>query len=464
MLRRLWRSTSGVVALVAFLFTVATIVIGSIAYVVTHEALEEQLDHRIAVETDALLQEARERGVARVADSIRLRARARTKSSLDYLLVDEAGRPIASTVTPLTPLKTGYDEFFRFRRGNYTGLGQSFTRPIPGGMLVVIADRRDLHEIDRMLETLFAAALGAMLAIGVGAAALIGWLTRRRLARIDTTAQAIIAGDLTHRVARDGSDSEFDRLAATFNQMLDRISALMENLRQVSSDVAHDLRTPLTRLCNQLERALTGQDETVRTSAIHAARDQASELLEIFAAILRIAEVEGLAAQRALAPVDLSALLEEMVDTYSPDFEASGRHLLSVISRNLEVRGDRRLLAQAMSNLLENALRHTPVGTTATLLAKSAAGAIEVTLEDDGPGVPRAEADRLFQRFARTEASRTTEGHGLGLALVRAVAVGHGGDATLSRFTGGFGILLHLPQPNQSFYLGDRVGDEFAPS
>ncbi|MDV5825530.1 MULTISPECIES: sensor histidine kinase [Sphingomonadales] len=444
MLRRLWRSTFGVVALVAIGFAAATLAIGAIAYIVTHEALEKQLDHRVSVETDALLQEVKEGGIASVAESIRLREATRTTSSLDYLLVDKAGRSIAATVTPLVPVRAGYEEFFRFRRDGYTGIGQSLTTALPGGMLVVIADRRDLKEIDRTLEILFAGALGAMLALGVGAAALIGWLTRRRLARIDATAKAIIAGDLAQRVARDGSESEFDQLAATLNQMLDRMAALMDNLRQVSSDVAHDLRTPLTRLCNQLERASTGQDDDERVDAIHAARDQANELLEIFAALLRIAEVEGLAERRALAPVDLSALLDEMVDTYRPDFEAADRRLVAAISTGLQVRGDRRLLAQAVSNLLENALRHTPAGTTATLSASGSGEAIDVELADDGPGVPSHEADRLFQRFARAEASRTTAGHGLGLALVRAVAVGHGGDAILSRSTGGFAVSLRL--------------------
>lgn len=450
MLRRLWRSTFGVVALVAIVFAVATVAIGGIAYIVTHEALEKQLDHRVAVETDALLHEVKQGGIASVAGSIRLRQSARTTSSLDYVLIDEAGRTIAATVTPLIPLKSGYEEFFRFRRGNYTGLGQSLTTPFSGGMIVVIADRRDLKEIDRTLETLFAGALGAMLALGVGAAALIGWLTRRRLARIDMTAKAIIAGDLTQRVARDGSDSEFDRLAATLNQMLDRISALMDNLRQVSSDVAHDLRTPLTRLCNQLERASAGQDEIERTSAIHAARDQAGELLEIFAALLRIAEVEGLAERRSLTAIDLSALLEEMGETYGPDFDAGGRKLVTSIAAGLQVRGDRRLLAQAISNLLENALRHTPEGTIATLSARRSQSAIDVTVEDDGPGVPDADANRLFQRFARAEASRTTTGHGLGLALVKAIAIGHGGDALLAHREDGFGVAIRFPILDQS--------------
>ncbi|MBB3349684.1 ATP-binding protein [Sphingomonas sp. BK069] len=441
MLARLWRSTFGIVVLVALAFSVATLAIGAVAYEVTHEALEEQLDHRVAVETHALIAEAREGGLAGVADAVRLRKDARNEASLDYLLVDRAGRTIAATITPLTPVEPGYQEHLGFRRGADAGVGQALATPLPGGMLVVVADRRDLAAIDRTLASLFATALATMLALGIGAAVLVGWLTRRRLSRIDTTAQAIIAGDLTQRVPRDGSDSEFDRLAATLNRMLDRIAALMDNLRQVSTDVAHDLRTPLTRLCNQLDRAAAGD-----AGAIEAARRQADDLLEIFAALLRIAEVEGLAERRALGSIDLSALLEDMAETYRPDFEASGHLLSADIPACLRVEGDRRLLAQALSNLLENVLRHTPPGTTATLAATATQDAIEVALEDDGPGVHPADAKRLFQRFARAEASRTTDGHGLGLALVRAIAVGHGGNAILSRSERAFGVTIRLPR------------------
>ena len=445
MLRRLWRSTFGIVVLVALAFTAAAFVIGGIAYEVTHEALEEQLDHRIAVESRALLAGARGEGLAGIAHAIRLREEARTSSSLDYVLIDRAGRTIAATVVPLVSPTQGYEEHFHFRRGHYAGIGQSLATPLPGGLLVVVADRGELEEIDRTLERLFIGALGAMLALGIGAAALIGWLTRRRLSRIDATAKAIIAGDLTRRVPSDGSGSEFDRLALTLNRMLDRIAALMENVRQISTDVAHDLRTPLTRLCNELERAAAGESGTDRIAGIQAARQQADELLEIFAALLRIAEVEGLAERRAMQAVDLSALLDEMADTYRPDFEANRHHLTTSIPPGLHIRGDRRLLAQAVSNLLENALRHTPADTAVVLSAVRGHGVVEVTLDDDGPGVPPADADRLFKRFARAETSRTTDGHGLGLALVRAIAVRHGGEAVLSRSEGGFGVTLRLP-------------------
>ncbi len=445
-MRRLWRTTFGVVFLASIFYVVATLAIAALAFDVTHEALEKQLDHRVAVETRALLGEAREGGFAGIADAIRRRAAVRSGASLDYLLVDDKDQVHAATVQALGPLVPGYEEFFRFRRGNYQGVAQAQTTKISGGMLVVAADRADLREIDRTLSRLFAIALAAMLALGLAAAIVVGVMTRRRLSRIDATAQAIIGGDLSRRVPRDHSGSEFDRLAGTLNVMLDRIAGLMDNLRQVSSDVAHDLRTPLTRLYNQLERAQGQRGEVERAAAIGIARDQAAELLEIFAALLRIAEVEGLAERRALGRVDVSALVAEMEDTYRPDMEATGHILVAEAETDLAVAGDRRLIAQAMSNLLDNAIRHTPAGSTVRLMTRDKAGAVQISVEDDGPGVADADRARLFQRFARSEAARSTPGHGLGLALVRAVAIAHGGTVELSPSTAGFGITLAFPR------------------
>ena len=380
-MRRLWRTTFGIVFLASIFYVAATLAIAALAFDVTHEALEKQLDHRIAVETRALLGETREGGFAGIADAIRRRAAVRSGASLDYLLVDDRGQVRAATVQALKPLVPGYEEFFHFRRrGGYQGVAQAQTTKIGGGLLVVAADRADLREIDRTLSRLFAVALAAMLALGLAAAVLVGVMTRRRLSRIDATAQAIIGGDLSRRVPRDHSGSEFDRLAGTLNAMLDRIAALMDNLRQVSSDVAHDLRTPLTRLYNQLERAHGQRGEAEWAAAIGIARDQAAELLEIFAALLRIAEVEGLAERRAAGRVDISALIEEMAETYRPDMEATGHTLLADAAADLSVAGDRRLIAQALSNLLDNAIRHTPTGTTVSLTAWQRAGAVQISV------------------------------------------------------------------------------------
>lgn len=445
MIGRLWRSTFGLVALVAIVFALATLGIGAVAVTVTHEALEQQLDHRVAIETSALLAEAHE-GMPDLIRAIRRREAARSTASLDYLLVDSTDRPIAGAMIALVPVIPGYDEFFHYRVGNRIGIAQALTTVVPGGKLVVAADREGLIEIDSALGALFAGALAAMLILGTGAAALVGWVTRRRLARIDGTALAVIGGDLGRRIPRDGSGSEFDNLAGTLNRMLERISGLMDNLRQVSSDVAHDLRTPLTRLCSRLDRALAEGDEPGRVGEIEAARAEAAELLEIFAALLRIAEIEGMAERLPRSDVDLSLLVEQMAETYRPDAEASGHHLRCTIMPGLHLSGDRRLLSQALANLLDNGLRHTPAGTTITLLVKERGNTIAVSVFDDGPGVEAADRERLFQRFARSERARSSPGQGLGLALVKAVIIAHGGTVSADNMPG-FGITMTFPKP-----------------
>lgn len=443
MIRRLWRSTFGLVAFVAVGLALVTFGIGAIAYRVTHEALEKQLDHRIEAETAALLAEAHVEKFNGLVAAIQRRESARSVSSLDYLLLDERGQKVAGAMTAMSPVKPGYEEFFRYRRGAYQGVAQALTTRVAGGTIVVGADRAGLKEIDRTLETLFAGSLIAMMLVGVGSASFVAALTKRRLSQIDGTAIAIIGGDLSRRIPRDGSDSEFDRLAATLNHMLDRIADLMDNLRQVSSDVAHDLRTPLTRLHNRLDRALVKTDQNERAQDIEAARGEAAELLEIFASLLRIAEVEGMAERLPRVPVDISALVEQMVETYRPDMEVSGHTIDCTITPNLIVAGDNRLLNQAIANVLDNTIRHTPAGTNVHVAVTRNGQTVQIVITDDGPGTDGS-AERLFQRFARSEKARSTPGHGLGLSLVRAIVHAHAGSAKIEN-TAGFSIVLVVP-------------------
>jgi signal transduction histidine kinase len=271
---------------------------------------------------------------------------------------------------------------------------------------------------------LFAGAFGAIMLLGIGAAWIVGAVTRSRLARIDRTALAIIDGDMTQRMPITGQGDEFDRVAETLNRMLDRIGLLMDNLRQVSSDVAHDLRTPLTRLHNRLDEALSSEDRAVQLCAIEAASAQSHELLDIFAALLRIAEVEGLGLRGEFSDVALSDLVEGIVETYRPDMEAGGHILIANISPDINLKGDRRLLQQLMTNLLDNALTHTPRGTTVNVTLNRRGASTRLLVVDDGPGV-EGDVTKLFERFTRDERSRTTNGHGLGLALVSAIATAH---------------------------------------
>ncbi|CUS43084.1 MAG: HAMP domain-containing sensor histidine kinase [Pseudomonadota bacterium] len=444
MMRAPWRSTFGLAACVSLVFAIITLGIGGVVYEVTHEALEVQLDHRISTETEALLAESGHAGIDRLAAAIRRRDAASSTASLGYILVDRNGRRVAGKLDAAAPKEAGFREFLYHERG--TRVAQALTTLLPGGFtLVVAADRAVIDEIDSTILKLFGIALGAMLLLGVGGAWTVGAVTRARLRRIDRTALAIIGGDLTRRMPTDGSGSEFDQVSTTLNRMLDRIAALLENLRQVSSDVAHDLRTPLTRLHNRLDEALTDSDDATRREAIEAAAAESRELLEIFAALLRISEIEAFGVRRAFVTVDMSALVGEMLDTYRPDAETSGHHLRGAIEPGLAAQGDRRLLRQLLANLLDNALRHTPRGIEIGVRLTSAGRTISLSVADNGPGVDPAEAGTLFQRFARSERSRSTPGHGLGLSLVEAVAAAHHGEAALD-MTNGFRITVTLPR------------------
>ncbi|MBA4048045.1 MAG: two-component sensor histidine kinase [Sphingomonas sp.] len=442
-MKRWWRGTFGLVAIVAFGFALATLAIGVVAFETTHEALEQQLDHRIAAETQALIDEGDD-GPTGIAAAIRRREAARSTASLAYVLVDAAGRRVAGRLDAPVPTKPGYVELLPYTEAGERRIAQSLTTILPSGhRLLVAADRAVIDEIDVTLLRLFAGAFGAMLLLGIAAAWIVGAVTRARLARIDRTALAIIDGDLARRVPVTGSGDEFDGVAATLNRMLDRIGGLMDNLRQVSSDVAHDLRTPLTRLHNRLDEALASDDRAIQLVAIEAAAAEARDLLEIFAALLRIAEVEGMSARAHFTDVSLSALVTDLIEVYRPAMEASGHRLESAIAPGIVVQGDRRLLQRLLSNLLDNAIAHTPVGTKVTVALERTGASVRLRVADDGPGVSPEAAAILFQRFTRADSSRSTTGHGLGLTMVSAIAAAHDGTASVTTDTE-FAIMVDI--------------------
>ncbi|OYY79635.1 MAG: two-component sensor histidine kinase [Sphingomonas sp. 28-62-20] len=440
---RWWRGTFGLVALVAFGFALATLAIGVVAFETTHEALEQQLDHRIAAETKALIDEGDD-GPTGIAMAIRRREAARSTASLTYRLVDAAGRQVAGQLDTRVPKIPGYVELLPYTSDGERRVAQSLTTILPSGhRLLVAADRGIIDEMDATLLRLFAGAFGAMLLLGIAAAWIVGAVTRARLARIDRTALAIIDGDLTQRVPVTGSGDEFDGVAATLNRMLDRIGGLMDNLRQVSSDVAHDLRTPLTRLHNRLDEALASDDRAVQREAIEAAATEARDLLEIFAALLRIAEVEGMSARAHFTDVALSALVTDVTEVYRPAMEASGHRLATAIATGIIIHGDRRLVQRLLSNLLDNAIVHTPAGTKVTVSLERIAARVRLSVADDGPGVSPEAAATVFQRFVRADSSRSTSGHGLGLAMVSAIVVAHGGSVAVQP-SPGFSITVDI--------------------
>lgn len=270
--------------------------------------------------------------------------------------------------------------------------------------------------------------LGLMWVLG----ALGGWWMSQRMARrievINRTSREIIHGDLSQRMPLQATDDELDRLSASLNQMLDRIQSLMEDVRRVSDNIAHDLRTPLGRLHNDLDglrNELLARD--IDTKAVDRALGDSQALLATFNALLRIARIEANYSTDSFGPVDLTALVRDVAEYYEPLAEAREQILKIDVPPAVQTPGDRDLLFQALANLLDNAIKYTPQGGEVSVtLAVVEAGTAELTIADSGPGIPLADRAHIFQRFFRAESSRSTPGSGLGLSLVEAVTRLHG--------------------------------------
>jgi signal transduction histidine kinase len=435
-------------ALYAILFGACVLLLGAAAFWSTRSALEQQLTRRIEAEMTLLEQEFRQNGIDALIATVK--ERTRITGNLDYFVLDGAGRRLAGDL-PVTDrlgwveLNTGQDAKGRPNDDNESV--EILVRPLDGGFRLGVGE--DLEQVGEMEETflgILAVALGIVLVLGIGGGLLLSMAFLRRVDMITQTADAIIEGDLSRRIERTGSGDDFDHLSATLNVMLDRISGLMENLRQVSNDIAHDLRTPLSRLRQDLEEAqkrdLTAAD---LKRVIEGAVAEADVLLETFSALLRIAQIEAGSRRSAFRPVDLSEVLRTVAEAYAPAVEESGRTLRAEITPDVQVTGDRGLLSQLFVNLVENALHHTPPGTTIALRLSHQSAGVIAEVADDGPGIPADERARVFGRFYRLERSRTTPGSGLGLSTVAAIVELHHAAIELKDNVPGLRVLIRFP-------------------
>lgn len=427
-------------------FALAIILLGVAVYFAADADFRRQQDENIAAESAELVREYREEGIGDLRRAIAAREGAGKAHAFEYALFDRSGRRVAGAlVTPRPPRGWNTLDFMDPVEGPDPARALASVLP-DGEMLVVAIDSEALERIDGTILVLFSAALVLMLVVsGVGALLLGGYL-RNRIERISGTARAIAGGNLDRRVAVSLRGDEFDRLGQSLNAMLDRIARLLDNLRQVSSDVAHDLRTPLARLRGELEMALIAAPDPARQhAALESALRQSDEMLALFAAILRIAEVEGGALARAFAPLDLGALVSDLGESYAPAIADSGRRMTCAIAESIAVHGDRELISQALINLLDNTQRHTPPGTTISLSLELDRHHARIAVADNGAGVSPEDRGRIAQRFVRLENSRTTQGHGLGLNLVNAIALAHGGDLRFEDNAPGLRAVLTLP-------------------
>lgn len=431
-MRLLPRSAANRIALIGLLaYAVATFMLGAAVLIATHAAFSRQIDANIEQASDALQVEYRGDGLNGVIEAIS-QQRGPGPISLGTALFAPDGRRIAGNLRTTMPSQ-GWRQITFVDPVEGPDPARAKVTVLPGGYrMVVAADLEALEAIDRTILGMFSLAFAALLALGIlGASALAAYL-RRRLQGIEATAVAITSGDLGQRARVGEADDEFDRVAISLNAMLDRVAGLIASLRQVTGDLAHDLRTPLARLRNQLETMRQPGSESDRVGSLDRAVEQADDVLALFDAILRISELEEGGLHRAFSQVDLSGLVADIGDSHLPLAEDRNHHLRLAVEADLKVQGDRELIAQAVINLIENALRHTPDGSTVELGVKREGDRIAVLVQDNGPGIDDADRARVQHRFVRLEAARSTPGHGLGLSLVRAIADLHRAELVLS--------------------------------
>ena len=401
----------------------------------TAGALDRQVDAAIRADATALAERRRAGDIPALIAAIDDRLVLDAQNEALYILVLPDGRRLAGNLEAWPEEADGELPWLRIplqRDGAMTearllrvDLGQ-------GHRMLVGRDVAEKLRLRGLLSEGIAWAATASAAFAV----LGGWMLRRalerRLSPVYRTAAAVGAGDLAPRVPLSERDDEFDKLGTTMNAMLDRIAQLMEGVRGVSDAIAHDLRTPITRARAKLEDALvTAHDEDALRAAVEQGIADLDGIVRVFQAVLRIAEVEAGGRRAAFAATDLVPMMTDMAELYGAAAEAREQRLEVKLPSSLPLVGDRDLLGQAVANLLDNALKFTPDGGTVALSARAEAGGVEITVADDGPGIPDADRQRAGERFFRADAARTTPGSGLGLSLVRAVAALHGGLVAL---------------------------------
>lgn len=429
-------------------FALVTLLLGAGAYLLGEDVVHEQLDAQIIAETRALRAVADEGDLAALMEALRRRDD-RGVNSFGYLLTAPDGRRLGGELVT-EALGEGWHDI-RFRDPDGEGHpARSLVTRLPGGLQLTVAMESDLPvQLRNRLLFLFALGLVLLVAIAIVGSALFGRTIIGRLNTINRIASAVSRGQLDARIPVSQQNDEFDQLAATLNDMLDRNAAHIVNLRRVSSDVAHELRTPIMRLRLRMEQSLADAGEgTPEAAAIERSIADIDSILSLFAALLRIAEVEAGGLRAYFRPVALTATVEALAESYALAAEDGRRALVTRLEPGITVNGDRDLLAQIVVNLLENALRYTPPGASITLSLTSgkdsAHPTAELTIADDGPGIAEADRARALQPFERMASGGS--GHGLGLSLVAAIVASHGGTIELADNAPGLSVRIILPR------------------
>ena len=448
-------------------FAVVSALIAGTLFWQTNQVLTDQVVVTLVAEAEALQKEARG-GLPALVEAVA--ARSRPEGPGLYVLMDASGRKLGGNLSRIPPelqsARSG--AVFRYRPSFTAGgperLAVASLIALPEGATLVIGrDVDDQRQLADSMKRLVLLSFLAMTVLGLATAFFISRQVLKRIEAINAASRQIMAGDFTRRVPVDGSGDELDGLAVNLNAMLGRIEQLMAGLREVSDNIAHDLKTPISRLRNRVEAALRESSPDLHKEALERTIEDADDLIRTFNALLLIARLEASAGDDSATDVDLGQLVASVGEFYAPVAEEAGARLEIEAGSGAVVRGNRQLLGQAVANLIDNAIKYATVvapaagdSRPATEIRPAAEIRVvsrvfdeeaEISVADRGPGIAAGDRDRALRRFVRLDASRSRPGTGLGLSLVAAVARMHGGRVMLEDNAPGLKVRLLLPQP-----------------
>jgi len=424
----------------------------------TRRLITEQITETVDAEITGLSEQYRQGGIRRLVLIVDNRSR-RPGSSL-YLVTTSSGEGLAGNVGSLAPgvldkagwIETAYRRLDESEDAEHQALARVFQ--LPGGFRLLVG--RDLEERERLHDIIVSAGRWSIAIVVVLGLSGGFFVTRRVLKRIDAmtgTTQRIMSGDLTGRLPIAGTGDEIDRLAGNLNTMLERIEALMHGLKEVSDNIAHDLKTPLTRLRNRCEEALrTARVEADYRSALETTIDESDRLIQTFNALLMIARTESGQGREEMTEFDAAEIARDVGELYEPLADEKGLSLRVEAPAPARLTGNRDLVSQALANLVDNAIkyaRHEEPGAAngeIVVAARGEGNGIELAVSDHGPGIPAGDRGRVVERFVRLEKSRSEPGSGLGLSLAAAVANLPGGALTFEDNEPGLRAVITLPR------------------
>ncbi len=435
------------------LFGASALALLGYLYVATAGFMDRQTTETIQAEITGLAEQYRMQGLPRLKQVIDQRSAAHPHRASIYLLTEPNGRRVAGNIDRWPDTQPGDAGWLTFPISvqpdgetsvNRRAMAQSFL--LPGQYrLLVGREVEDRLMVQANIKRALSWGMGLTLLLGLAGGLLMSRGLLRRVDAINRTTLQIMEGNLSQRIALKGNRDEFDQLASNLNAMLDQIERLLESMRRVTDNIAHDLRTPLNRMRSRIEVALLSDSEKeALRPVLEQTLDDAETMIGTFNALLAIARAEAGSERAELENVSLNKLIEDITDFYQPLAEERDQVIRVDNHREDTVRANRHLLSQALANLLDNAIKYTPSG-----------GEIDVVLQqgpmiriaDSGPGIPAEQHNRVLERFVRLDETRSTPGNGLGLSLVNAVAALHGARLTLADNQPGLAVTLDFSKP-----------------